>query len=302
MLVTMTLLCNWVAWDTGVVKAVSAGGLHTWSNKAYSSKTFQVAMKNLETMGWITRHMTHGSMKDYSITIHNYKWMGRCADKSCCNAETIAGKVHILNPKTLRSWRDSAGDHCGEGSYDGSDEASYETSGKDQSLSTLKSDLKSSLNSEGLSSSHPIYKKPSVSSDNKQKEKTVRFSEQEQKQVEKAMEDIYGNDIDQLHYDLMASLPDLLGAPINYDTDYHLINIILLHANNWFSSIAEDDRVTCQSVTSWVVGLTRWALCDRFWKKHVTSLARLAKHMANERENNICQQYNQAVNVKKMKA
>ena len=57
MLLTMCILYNWANWHTGRVKNVSAGGLHTWTRKAYSERTFSEALRKLELMGWIT--LTH---------------------------------------------------------------------------------------------------------------------------------------------------------------------------------------------------------------------------------------------------
>ena len=99
MLTTMTLLCSLANWRTGRVRYVSAGGLKTLSQGAYCEKTFQDAMQRLEKMGWITRHMTPGSHKDYPVTIHNYKWF--CDDTCQKHKKDGAGKVHILNPKEL---------------------------------------------------------------------------------------------------------------------------------------------------------------------------------------------------------
>jgi hypothetical protein len=86
MFLAMTLLYRWSDWRTGVVQHASAGGLHTATARAFSVRTFQSAMKRLEAMGWITRHIVKGSHKDFTVTIHNYKWID------------VKGKVRIINP------------------------------------------------------------------------------------------------------------------------------------------------------------------------------------------------------------
>jgi hypothetical protein len=89
MLLTMLWLHNWANWKTGIVQHASAGGLRTATARAFSVRAFQVAMKKLEKIGWITRHTVTGSHQDYPVTLHNYKWTDE------------AGNVHILNGKPL---------------------------------------------------------------------------------------------------------------------------------------------------------------------------------------------------------
>lgn len=126
MLTTMTLLYSLANWRTGRVKHISAGGLVTLSSDAYSDRTFQDAMRRLENMGWITRHMVNGSKKDYPVTIHNYKWV--CDDSCEEHKEEGAGKVHILNPKPLTVCTESPEGQCGEASAETSGDSSGETS------------------------------------------------------------------------------------------------------------------------------------------------------------------------------
>ncbi len=89
MLLAMMYLHKWADWKTGQVAHASAGGLRTATARAFSVRTFQLAMKRLEDMGWITRHTITGSHQDYQVTLHNYKWVDE------------AGKIHILNNKPL---------------------------------------------------------------------------------------------------------------------------------------------------------------------------------------------------------
>ena len=154
MLVTMTILYKWSNWSTGTVRAVCASSLHLASHKAYSEKTFQESLKRLEEIGWITRQMTLGSHKWYPVTIHNYKFVDD------------AGKIHILNPKEIKSYLQSEQVRCGEASGEASDGASNETSGEgsdeasDRHESLLKSKHQSSNESE-LESEHDQSKKES---------------------------------------------------------------------------------------------------------------------------------------------
>lgn len=58
MLFVMTFLYRWVTWSNGVVPKVSASGLATWSQGAYSPTTFKEALQKLDLCGHITGHMT----------------------------------------------------------------------------------------------------------------------------------------------------------------------------------------------------------------------------------------------------
>ena len=89
MFLAMVWLYSWAGWKTGIVQHASAGGLHIATFGAFSVRTYQAAMNRLEKMGWITRHIVHGSRTDFPITLHNYKWVDE------------EGKTHILNPKPL---------------------------------------------------------------------------------------------------------------------------------------------------------------------------------------------------------
>jgi len=87
MLLAMTFLYRWSDWKTGIVAHTSAGGLETATRHAYSQRTFQHAMKRLEKMGWITRHIVPGGRGSFAVTIHNYKWVDE------------DGEVRMLNSK-----------------------------------------------------------------------------------------------------------------------------------------------------------------------------------------------------------
>jgi hypothetical protein len=87
MFMTMSWLRRWADWRTGRVAHASAGGVRTAMGRAFSVRTIQLAMKQLEEMGWITRDLIDGSHEDYPVTLHNYKWIDEY------------GEGHILNPK-----------------------------------------------------------------------------------------------------------------------------------------------------------------------------------------------------------
>lgn len=88
MFMTMGCLYRWADWHSGKVAYASAGGLRKATGDAYPLRTIQFAMKRLEELGFITRHLVDGSHEDYPVTIHNYKWLDE------------HGEAHILNPKT----------------------------------------------------------------------------------------------------------------------------------------------------------------------------------------------------------
>lgn len=141
MLLTLTVLYKWANWTTGRVKQCSAGGLATWTNKAYSVRTFSEALRKLELMGEITRRTVPGRHKDYPVILHNYK------------KYDDAGNVQVINPKATRTWEDVQQAQCDdasdETSSEGSEEASEETSEK--VLSENKSETISENQSENLS-------------------------------------------------------------------------------------------------------------------------------------------------------
>jgi hypothetical protein len=89
MFMTMSWLYRWSNWHTGKVAFASAGGLRKAMGDVFSVRTIQAAMKELEQMGWITRHLVKGSREDFPVTIHNYKWIDEY------------GEAHILNPQTI---------------------------------------------------------------------------------------------------------------------------------------------------------------------------------------------------------
>lgn len=105
-------------------------------------KNLPNSLKRLEEMGWITRHMTPGSHKWYSVTIHNYKFVDD------------AGKIHILNRKEIKTSLQSEEVTCGGGSDVASGERSHEISvddsgeASDRHKSSPKSEHQSSDQSE----------------------------------------------------------------------------------------------------------------------------------------------------------
>ena len=133
MLLTMTILYKWSTWGTGKVRRVCASSLCYASQKAFSERTFSEALRKLEWMRWITRHMVTGSTKWYRVTIHNYKWTDD------------AGKVHILNPTDIKVYDKYPEGRCGEASKEGSWETSDEGTdeGSDRLLSLPESEPKS---------------------------------------------------------------------------------------------------------------------------------------------------------------
>ena len=150
---TLSILHKWANWKTGRVRNASAGGLRTWSHKAYSERTFSEALRTLELRGHLTRHMVHGSHEDYPITLHNYP------------VYDDAGNLQMINPKDTLTWKELEGRHGDEPSDEGSDEASDETSDKvlSSNLSQNKSENESQLSSKSVSEKDGSPRSPSFS-------------------------------------------------------------------------------------------------------------------------------------------
>jgi hypothetical protein len=107
MLLTITLLYRLADWTTGRVKWVSAGGLHTWSNKAYKENTFSEALRRFEQMGHITRHTTLGSHHDYPVTLHNYPKLELVDDGKGGHVQ----KCVVINLNSTKTWDEAKSSH-----------------------------------------------------------------------------------------------------------------------------------------------------------------------------------------------
>jgi hypothetical protein len=287
MLLTMTCLYNWADWGTGRVKNASAGGLHTWTLKAYSERTFSEALRKLEWMGWITRHMKRGSHRSYAVTIHNYKVMDD------------AGKVQVINPKNITIWEEFPSGRCEEGSDETSDEGSDETSDRTSLKSSLKPNLKSSLKNEGL-----VIQSASQTSDSSLRssscltttskitpDQTVVLKQEQpltpyelKKQSEaKVLADALGES---------SELPNLLGMPYMFaDDNPAMLRIVTV--------LRERNRTI-----DWLVEMVRWIKAaktreSKFWSKCVhtgsRAVGQLAKHLE---KGELCQQFDSHLVVK----
>lgn len=138
MLLTMNVLYKWSNWGTGIVRHVCASSLCLATHKAFSERTFSEALRKLEWMRWITRHMVAGSTSWYPVILHNYK---RTDD---------AGKIHIINPTQIVAYDKFPEGRCDEASWEASDAGSDEASdeGSDRHESEHKSKLQSENESE----------------------------------------------------------------------------------------------------------------------------------------------------------
>jgi len=116
-----------------MVKHVSAGGLRTWSRKAYSADTFSKALQRMELMGHITRLMTRGSHDDYPVVLHNYPKIDD------------TGKVVMINVKDTRTWQELQSGRSDEPHDETSEETSEETHDETRRRSCLITWLITSL-------------------------------------------------------------------------------------------------------------------------------------------------------------
>lgn len=262
MLLTVTVLYKWGNWTTGRVKKASAGGLRTWTGKAYSERTFSEALHRLELMGEITRHTVPGSHKDYPITLHNYK------------KYDDAGKVTILNPKQTKLWSELQQADSDVDSRETSDETSYEaseeTAGRlreglilNESESSLKNDSEHKSQNEGLVSQQASQQADVVSGFSEEKKKELGFT-----------------------YSLLGwgtgENDSLLAAfGVRYALEIHEESLWMIA--DWLKSERRD--------VAWIVGMVRWAHTHNFWKKRIVTVAALVKALDNNTETGLVAQY-----------
>jgi hypothetical protein len=112
MFLAYCILHRWADWRTGIAPKVSARGLETWSNKAYSEDTFQKSLRRLDQQGWTTRDMVLGSHKSYPVAISNYEavWREPLVEDGHVVKEdgkvVFTTKTAIVNLKQIRIWRE----------------------------------------------------------------------------------------------------------------------------------------------------------------------------------------------------
>jgi hypothetical protein len=256
MLLTMGCLYNWADWNTGVVKHVSAGGLHTWTLKAYSERTFSEALRKLEWMGWITRHMKPGSHKSYAVTIHNYK------------TTDDAGKVHVINPKGITTYEEFPSGRCDEASRETSDEGSDEASDETSDRTSLNTNLKnqSQDKSQDESQNKGLASKLVSSGESLRSSPPSPAGEQELEATPKPKPD---------RDEAWKRMKNLTCTPVIHDE---------FEAWNLESEIESLDKVeSCMAYWGMDADelrrLIRWAATHKFWKHRIVHVKALASSM-----------------------
>lgn len=275
MLLTMGCLYNWADWNTGVVKHVSAGGLHTWTLKAYSERTFSEALRKLEWMGWITRHMMPGSHKSYAVTIHNYK------------TTDDAGKVHVINPKGITTYekfpsgrRDEASrETSDEGSDEGSDEASDEASDETSDRTSLNTNLKnqSKDKSQDESQNKGLASKLVSSDESLRSSSTISAVAEDGVEV-KSTQNQNGSKL--------AGEPEEKQNPFMVMKTLKCTDVIHDEFEAWnleheIGSLKKIDScmVYWQMGTEELRSLIRWSATHKFWKNRIVHVKSLANNM-----------------------
>ncbi len=109
MFVALSILHHWSDWGTGRVGEASAGGLETWSAKAYCEDTFQRALQRAEAQGYIDRsEMVLGSKQSYPITLHNYPALIEEVDELPNGDVRIRRISEVINPHETSWWKESS--------------------------------------------------------------------------------------------------------------------------------------------------------------------------------------------------
>ncbi|MBZ5671370.1 MAG: hypothetical protein LAO04_16770 [Acidobacteriia bacterium] len=114
MLLTMALLHRYADWKTGELEYTSAATLVTLSRGAYAERTFSEALRRLEKMGYITRHMEPGSHDTFPVTIHNFEVVE--------TGEDGVDFIVTVNPKRTITWREARANQCDDACDDACDE------------------------------------------------------------------------------------------------------------------------------------------------------------------------------------
>ena len=267
MLLTMGCLYNWADWNTGVVKHVSAGGLNTWTLKAYSERTFSEALRKLEWMGWITRHMKPGSHKSYAVTIHNYK------------TTDDAGKVQVINPKDIITYEEFPSGRCDEASRETSDEGSDEASDETSDRTSLNTNLKnqSQDKSQDESQSKGLASKLVSSDESLRSSSTtsaVAEDDVEVKNTRNQNSSKLGDEPEQKQ-DRFVAMKTLKCTPVLHE-EFAAWNL-----ESEINSLLKID--SCMAY--WCMGteelrtLIRWSATHKFWKNRIVHVKSLADNM-----------------------
>jgi hypothetical protein len=102
MFITMVWLYKWADWSTGVIRRFDASRLEAATCGEFTQRTFEWAVQKLVVAGWLRSGHVRGSRKPFAVTICNYV------------ALSGARKNKILNPSTIKSWRDSESADCAD--------------------------------------------------------------------------------------------------------------------------------------------------------------------------------------------
>jgi hypothetical protein len=107
MFTTLCLLYRQADWATGQVAFTCASMLARRMQGQYSDRTVQEALQNLHKAGWIISQHKKGSKRNYRVDLGNF------------TALTGALKGQVLNPTTMRDWRDAEDVDRADGRVDG---------------------------------------------------------------------------------------------------------------------------------------------------------------------------------------
>lgn len=279
MLLTMVCLYNWANWDTGVVKQVSARGLETWTQNAYSERTFSESLRKLEWMNWITRHHRRGSHKSYAVTIHNYK------------ITDDAGKVQVINPRDIVTYNEFPSGSRDEASSEGSDEASDEASDETSDRTSLKPNLKTQSQNESeneelvskLASSVPPLATLANGGTTIPAPPAVPTLEENSNPVG-SLGVAAGQD--------QKQTPDRDAV---IEVGFVMAKVFgLEYCTGEHGAALEDILLTLTSLrrdASWLLRFGLWVRKNKFWKTRATTIELLAKFMNNANEGGVVAQF-----------
>jgi hypothetical protein len=108
MFVALSILHHWADWETARVEEASAGGLETWSAKAYCEDTYQRALQRADAQGYIDRsEMVLGSKQAYPITLHNYPALIEEVDELPNGDVRSRWTSEVINPHKTTWWKES---------------------------------------------------------------------------------------------------------------------------------------------------------------------------------------------------
>ncbi len=232
MLLTMCILYNWANWDTGRVKNVSAGGLHTWTRKAYSERTFSEALRKLELMGWITRHMKQGSHKSYPVTIHNYKVMDD------------AGNIQVINPMNITIYEEFPSGRRDESSGETSREHSEGASDDGSDRTILKTTLQTNLNNQSEDESQNILSKK----ESKQGSPPFATLTTAPSVAAPASREAQSQNASTPHQPQQRDLPQTLLEFWDGETPFELVSLLLRLTPNPTDKVIQDQLPLCQRI------------------------------------------------------